>query len=484
MLAPELRIAVASQALQGLMAQHGVRLRFSPVERGGRCIVDATRNLTGAYKLRGALASVSRAQAEGKTLVITASAGNHGAGVAHAAHLLGMRALVYVPQGAPQVKVDTIAGCGADVVKAGESFDEALAHARGALSRAGTEGAFVHPFDDLTVAAGQGTIGLEILERIEALAQQQTLERIRVFLPLGGGGLLAGVASTIKTFWNPLLPCPQIIGVVDESSPAALLGTLFGRPVAAVPDTIADGTKVAVIGETFLSVSHLVDYMMLVRHDEIVATMRKHEREAGERLEGAGALALTGERLASAYGLLGGSRGALSFALVSGRNIDSGTFERELALDARLDTATETRVALDVAIPERDGELLRFLQTVRHFNIASLTYKQHPGAAAGSLRAEFEVSREAIKRLVAAVEGCFPGSHQLGEGEEMVYRVGAPIAQHFEDELVTLDDRPGSFLRYIDRVQAEGALGSVGFLFYRKPAAAGRAAQVVLGHRR
>lgn len=481
--AAALRLAAMSQGLLPLMKRSDISLAITEPNANGLCIADATRNPTHAYKIRGALASVASAKKSGRDVVVTASAGNHGAGVARAAQMLGLKALVYVPANAPQVKVDKIEGFGAMVVKCGESFDQSLAEALNDSRVSAGRGVFIHPFDDLMVAAGQGTIGLELLSFLEELQSKHPYERVRVFLPVGGGGLLAGVASTLKTLWNPEKPEPEIVGVVDESSPAALLGTLFGRPVCAVPDTIADGTKVALIGETFLSVSHLIDHMMLVPHDSIVAAMRRHERETFTQLEGAGALALAGEAQARKHRVFGDDERTVSIALVSGRNVDPKTFHEAVTAQDRLDRVLNTRQRFDVRVPEREGELLHFLRTVKSFNIASLTYKQRPGSQAGTVRVEFEVRRGALAHLERAIMTDFPGSHRLQEGEEMVYPVGAPVAKDYHDELITLDDQPGSFLRCVEQLTQSGSFGAVGFLFYRKPAHVGRQAQVVLGLR-
>ncbi len=475
------RLAELSRSLMPLMAQHDILTRFAATSEGGLCVADATRNPTNAYKIRGALARVSAAQSEGKKIVVTASAGNHGAGVACAAQALGMEARVYVPESAPQVKVNTIRGFGATVLQEGSTFDESLCYARRDQHLLAGRGALVHPFDDLLVAAGQGTIGLEMLAHIEQLRKERAFDKVRIFLPVGGGGLLAGVASVMKMLWDPRHPHPEIVGVIDESAPAALLGILFGRPVAAAPDTIADGTKVALIGDTFLSVSHLVDYMMLVRHDSIVSAMRRHERETFTKLEGAGALALAGEAQARKHKLFSHPERTLSIALITGRNIDPCLFHEAVTGEARLDIASHARQAFDVRIPEREGELLHFLQTVKSFNIASLTYKQRPGAAAARLQAEFEVPRDALGSLQRAIFADFPGSHRLEEGEEMLYPIGEPVAQEYHDELIALDDKPGAFLECVERLSKAGAFGSVGFLFYRKPPYAGKTAQVVLG---
>jgi threonine dehydratase len=463
------------------MEQNGITLAVSPLLKGRLLVADATANRTNAYKIRGALAALLAAQRQGAKSVWTASAGNHGAGVASSADRLGIPATVYVPDGAPAVKVEKIRGLGARVVHTGDSFDECLQSAR-AQERASLSGAhFIHPFDDFMVVAGQGTIGVELIEHAAVECARNNYSRVRFFLPIGGGGLAAGVASVIKTAWPKGLPTPEIIGVIDESSPAAMIGMSFGRQVAANPDTIADGTRVAVVGKTFLEVANLVDTVMLVPHDALVETMRRFHGKTGRMLEPAGALALTAERLSYQYSLFHDNDEALSIPLITGTNIDPTVFQDHISQPARLNQQSHARVGFDVSIPEMPGELLHFLKSVRPFNIASLTYKQASTQGRGTLRAEFEISRTEYLDLVAALHREFPGSAQLRDGQQMVFEVGAPIAADFRDELVTLKDRSGSFLRYVQTLSDQGELGTVGFLYYRKPSRPGADGQVVIG---
>jgi threonine dehydratase len=463
------------------MEQYNIKMRFSAPTETGLIVTDATRNKTGAYKVRGALAGALAAKNAGQYAVCTASAGNHGAGLAYAAQLLGLQARIFVPENAPKAKTDKIEAFGSTVTRVGDTFDACLAAARSDLRARGQEASFVHPFDQESVVAGQGTIGVEILRHALELSNSRAFSRVRIFVPVGGGGLAGGIASVIKNAWPDRLPTPEIIGVIDESSPASLLGTYFGRPVRAVPDTIADGTRVALVGNTFISLAPLLDRILLIPHDAIVYTMHSHFQATGDRLEASGALALAGEAYARRLNLFDQGESALSYALISGRNVDQQVFDDTVLLTSNPSTSTHVRCAYDVRIPEKPGQLRTFLSVVKDYNITGLTYKQFVGSTTGTLRVDFDLEQEMLEDLDRKITQSFPGSILLRSGQHALLQVGAPVAHSYRDELVTLEDRPGSFLHYIEELNNPSALGSVGFLFYRKPALAGARAQVVIG---
>lgn len=463
------------------MKAHDIQLRFSPLSADGMCTADATCNPTNAYKVRGALVSAELAKQDGQTTLVTASAGNHGAGLAYAAQQLGMRAVIYVPKNAPQVKVDTIRSFGAEVRLVGESFDECLEEARKDNCVATGAAKFVHPFDDEAVVAGQGTIGFELLEHLEAQVLARRPEKVRVVLPIGGGGLAAGVLSVLKTRWPKEFPPLEVIGVVDESSPASLLAMLRGRPVRALTDTIADGTKVEMVGRNFLAVSHLLDGLLLLPHDELVDAMRRYEKKTGVRLEGAGALALGGEQVLSRYNLLNDPSSMVRVALLSGKNIDPERFEAEVSAEARMNRKERRRLGFDVVIPEKRGQLLKLLEAVKDYNIASLTYVRRVGSETGHLRVEFEVAHDRRHSLQKVITSVFPGSEKLQPGQQMLHVGGGQGVEAGTEKLIRLDDAPGSFLKCIRELTEKEALGQIDFLFYRKPAKRGAHAQVVMG---
>lgn len=474
------KMACLSQGFARLMESRNIRVVFSQVSADGVCFADATQNPTNAYKVRGALASASMAMLEGQGTLVTASAGNHGAGLAYAARLLGLRAVIYVPTSAPEVKLERIKSFGAEIRPIGATFDECLGYALNDCGVRAGEAKFVHPFDDLVVAAGQGTIGLEMLALGTQEIRARRFDTMRVFLPIGGGGLAAGILSALRTCWPTDLPSPEIIGVVDESSPAALLAILRGHRVRAIPDTIADGTKVAVVGDTFLALAPLLDGLMLVPHDEIVSAMRSYEVRTFVRLEGAGALGVAGEVVARRYNLCQDSQRVLSVPLITGTNIDPEVFHAEVVAEARMDSQLLKRQGYEVLVPEEAGQLLKFLRLVRGYNIAGLTYQAREGERMGRLRVEFEVRHSEESELLAVISQEFPGSRSMRDGEQMLYEVTKVTDCRAREELVSLEDRPGTFLRYVEELSAQGRFGSVHFLFYRKPAQSGAKGQVVL----
>lgn len=264
---------------------------------------------TGAFKIRGALnfmTSQPRQALSGG--VITASAGNHAQGVAFAADLLGVKAVIYMPESTPPQKVFSTRDYGAEVILEGKNFDEACA---AALKQAELSGAlFVHPFNDPLVMAGQGTIGLEILEELPDLAN--------ILVPIGGGGLIAGIARAIKETH----PHVRIIGVESAAAPSMQLALQKGH-VLTVPirASLADGIAVKTAGsETFPVIRELVDEVVLVEEEEIAQAIVALLERNKLMVEGAGAVGLAA--------LLNGRVKRLSgktVALLSGGNIDVKT---------------------------------------------------------------------------------------------------------------------------------------------------------------
>ena len=237
-----------------------------------------------SFKLRGAynqMAHLTAAQlARG---VICASAGNHAQGVALAAQRLGARAVVVMPVTTPGIKVAAVAARGATVELHGDSYHEAYLHAKGLARRRGLT--FVHPYDDPLVIAGQGTIAMEILRQ-----HPQPLDAI--FVPVGGGGLIAGIAAYVKR----VSPRTRIVGVEPEDSNAMQASLAAGRRVTLPHVNIfADGVAVKQVGaETFRLCRELVDEMVLVDTDEICAAIKDIYEETRTIVEPAGGLALAG----------------------------------------------------------------------------------------------------------------------------------------------------------------------------------------------
>ena len=298
---------------------------------------------TGAFKERGALNKLLLlAPAERERGVITASAGNHAQGVAFHAAALGIRAQIVMPLATPQIKVAATRGFGADVVLHGANYDEACEEA---LRRRDSEGrTFIHPFDDAEVIAGQGTIGLELLEQVPDLEA--------VVVPVGGGGLIGGIACALKES-NPRI---RVIGVEPEKLPSMLRAREAGTLVTLSAEaTIADGIAVRRAGGLTLPlVSRYVDEIVTVDDEEIASAilmLLEHEKTLAE---GAGAAALAA-LLQSKTNL----RARRTVVLVSGGNIDvsllAKIIERGLVKDGRL-------LRVRVYLQDRPGALLNLTQ--------------------------------------------------------------------------------------------------------------------------
>jgi len=265
---------------------------------------------TGSFKERGARhALLCLDEAKRVRGVIAASAGNHALGLAYHGAQLGVRVTVVMPVNAPAVKITRCRGLGAEVVLHGENFETAHAHAAERAAATGTT--LVHPFDDLRVIAGQATMALEFLE--------QAPELDTVIVPVGGGGLLAGVATVVKA----LRPEVRVVVVEPENAAGFAAAHARGEPVrVSLRPTLADGLAVARVGRTtFALAAPLVDDVVTVSEGEIAAAIALLARQAGVIAEGAGAAALAA--------LLSGRVRTRAVVLpICGRNIDARVHER------------------------------------------------------------------------------------------------------------------------------------------------------------
>ncbi|ERS92404.1 bifunctional threonine ammonia-lyase/L-serine ammonia-lyase TdcB [Staphylococcus simulans] len=264
---------------------------------------------TGSFKYRGALNKILHLTEEQKEKgIITASAGNHAQGLALTGKLLGIKATVIMPEEAPIAKQEATRGYGAEVILKGETFNDSRLYMEQLAKETGKT--IVHPYDDNEVMAGQGTIGLEILDSIWNLNT--------VIVPVGGGGLISGVATALKSF-NPSI---HVIGVQAENVHGMAESVKQGKITSQfTAHTIADGTEVAIPGEkTYEVADKLVDEFILVTEDEISNAMRHLMQRAKIITEGAGALPTAA--------ILSGKidpkwlKNKTTVALVSGGNVD------------------------------------------------------------------------------------------------------------------------------------------------------------------
>lgn len=292
-----------------------------------------------SFKLRGAYNKMMHLSEEQLSKgVVAASAGNHAQGLSMAALKMGVKATIVMPKTTPQIKVDAVRSRGAKVVLHGDTFDEASKHAYQLMEQKGL--VFVHPYDDPEVIAGQGTIGMEIL-------RQHNGPLDAVFVPVGGGGLLAGVAAYIKY----LRPDIKVIGVEPEDAACLKLAMEKGRR-AVLPQVgiFADGVAVAQIGkETFRVIRKTVDAVITANTDEICAAIKDIFDDTRSIAEPAGALALAGLKK---YIEQNGCQGQTLLAIDSGANTN---FDRLRYISERTEIGEKREAILSVIIPERPG---------------------------------------------------------------------------------------------------------------------------------
>jgi threonine dehydratase len=305
-------IRAAAGTLEGV-ALRSPLLAFGPTERHEFLKAESLQPI-GAFKIRGAYVAIAGLEPAVRSRgVITYSSGNHAQGVARAARLFGVPAVIVMPSDAPAIKRDRVAADGAEVVIVGPSSEERRLTAERIAADRGLS--IIPPFDDDRIIAGQGTCGLEITEDLPDLAA--------VLVPIGGGGLAAGVATAVKA----LRPTARVIGVEPELAADARDSFRSGRIVAWPADqvgrTIADGTRTQAIGRRNLA--HLLAYLddiVTVSENEIVAAVRLAAEECRLIVEPSGALSIAGLRFRAAEAGLVGLTGSL-VAVVSGGNVDS-----------------------------------------------------------------------------------------------------------------------------------------------------------------
>lgn len=337
--------------------------------RTGRKLLLKAENLqrTGAFKIRGAVNKISTlTEAERAAGVVAASAGNHGQAVAWAARAAGARATIFMPQDSPMAKVDATRSYGADVELAGAGFDEALAASEALVARAG--GTFVHAFEDELVIAGQGTIGLELAEQVP--------DATTFVLPIGGGGLAAGIAIALRE----LMPGVRIVGVQSDAY-APLAGGVAGTR----GPTIADGIAVKQPGElTSAILRDLLDDIVTVSDEEISEAIVLLLERSKLAVEGAGAASLA----AVFAGRVGGEGTVVP--LLSGGNIDPTLLITVMRHGL---TVAGRFLIVRTRIPDRPGELIKLLTLVakQRVNVVAVEHRRE-GVALSVADTEVELT--------------------------------------------------------------------------------------------
>ncbi|MDP9128130.1 MAG: threonine ammonia-lyase, biosynthetic [Pseudomonadota bacterium] len=316
---------------------------------------------TFSFKLRGAYNRIIHLDAKTRSRgVITASAGNHAQGVAMAAKKLKIPAVVVMMASAPEIKIRAVQSHGAEVILHGDVLSEAFEYAQ-AMAKA-KKMTFVHPFNDPDVIAGQGTIGMEILRQHSGPIEA-------IFVPVGGGGLISGIAAYVK-FARPDI---KIIGVepYDADSMYQALKTKRRVTLEHV-GTFADGVAVRQIGEeTFRIAKECVDEVVRVSTDEICAAVKDIFTDTRSVAEPAGALGVAGiKKYVEIYGKKQGNGDLV--ALVSGANIN---FDRLRYVAERTSVGEKREILLSVALPEKPGGLLKFCSLLGKRNITEFNYR-------------------------------------------------------------------------------------------------------------
>ncbi len=407
-----------------------------------------------SFKLRGAYNKmVGLSPAALARGVVTASAGNHAQGVALAAQKLGTRAVIVVPVTTPQIKIDAIRSRGAAVVLVGENYDAAYAHALGLMRQGGLT--FVHPYDDPEVITGQGTIGVELLK-------QHPSQMNAVFVPVGGGGLIAGIAVYLKS----LRPDIKIIGVEPEDADAMYRSLKAGtRVVLDHVGMFADGVAVRQVGEeTFRLAQQFVDEVILVSTDEICAGIKDVFEDTRSILEPAGALSVAGMKK---YVEREGIQGQELVAIASGANMN---FDRLRHVSERAEIGERREAIFAVTIPERPGSFRAFCSIVAQRSITEFNYRYaDPSRAHVFVGVQIRDGREAEDLMNALRAGGYETLDMTDNEMAKVHirhLVGgrAPNAVHEIIYRFEFPERPGALLNFLNKM---GQTWNISLFHYR-----------------
>ncbi|HEY7379511.1 MAG TPA: threonine ammonia-lyase, biosynthetic [Steroidobacteraceae bacterium] len=408
-----------------------------------------------SFKLRGAYNRIAHlSQTAAQRGVICASAGNHAQGVALAAHKRGIPAVIVMPQTTPHIKVQAVMDLGAEVILHGDDYDQA--HERALILERERNLVFIHPFDDPDVIAGQGTIAMEIL-------RQRPGDIHAIFVPVGGGGLIAGIAAYSKY----LYPRVRIIGVEPEDA-AAMHDSLKQQQRVTLERVgiFADGVAVRRVGEeTFRLAREHVDEIILVNTDQVCAAIQDIFEDTRAIVEPAGALAVAGiKRYVAREKLVGETLVAVN----SGANMN---FDRLRHIAERSDLGGQREALMAVEIPEQPGSFLKFCEVLGRRSVTEFNYRYESNERAqifvGFSLSQGREEKESVLRAVAA--GGFPvidmtenemaklhvrfmvGGHARGIANEVLYRFEFP-------------ERPGALLKFL---RAIGTKWNISLFHYR-----------------
>ncbi len=396
-----------------------------------------------SFKLRGAYNKmVQMSAADRGRGIVAASAGNHAQGVALAAKKLDCRAVIVMPVTTPSVKVDAVRAHGGgkvDIVLAGDSFSDAYAHALKLMKTSGET--FVHPFDDIDVIAGQGTVGMEIL-------RQHPGPIDAVFVGIGGGGLASGVAAYIKS----VRPEVRVIGVQSTDSDAMARSLAAKRRITLEHvGLFSDGTAVKTVGAlTFKLCQMYLDDIVLVDTDAICAAIKDVFQETRSILEPAGALSVAGMKLVAERDHL---KGQTLVAIAGGANMN---FDRMRFVAERADIGEEREAMFAVTIHEERGSFKRFCALLGKRNVTEFNYRiadaklahLFVGVSTKSRAEGAKIARQFEKRGFATVD---LSADDLAK-EHLRYMVGGRSSLAHDEMLYRFEfpERPGALMQFLD----------------------------------
>jgi threonine dehydratase len=407
-----------------------------------------------SFKLRGAYNKIAHlAEVEWARGVITASAGNHAQGVAFSARRLGVSAVIVMPQTTPQIKVDAVRSMGAEVDLYGDSYTDAKVHCDALVAETGRT--FIHAFDDPLVIAGQGTIGAEILRH-----SQDRLSA--VFVPVGGGGLIGGIAGYIKA----LRPDVKVIGVEPFEADAMYQSLKAGRRVQLEHVGIfADGVAVREVGEkTFAIVQQTVDEIIRVTNDEVCAAIKDVFDDTRTIMEPAGALSVAGLKT---WVEREGVQDLSLAAVLSGANMN---FDRLRFVAERAEVGEAREALLAVTIPERPGAFREFCAALGRRVVTEFNYRLNGRTQAHIFVGIATQSRHDGAALAAQLSAAGYETEDLTDNEmaklHVRHMVGgrAPDVRHERLCRFEFPERPGALTQFLEKL---GGRWNISLFHYR-----------------
>jgi threonine dehydratase len=398
-----------------------------------------------SFKLRGAYNKIAQlTKDEQQRGVICASAGNHAQGVALATKKLGIRGTIVMPQTTPDIKVNAVKNLGGHVVLAGDAYDEAYAHAVKLAEEKGYT--FVHPYDDPEVIAGQGTIAMEIL-------RQHAGDIDAIFVPVGGGGIAAGIAAYVKY----VRPEVKVIAVEPEDAACLAAARKAGKRVKLDHvGLFADGVAVSQIGaETFKVLKHHIDEVITASTDEMCAAIKDIFDDTRSIAEPAGALALAGLKK---YVAREKCEGRTLVAIDSGANMN---FDRLRHISERTELGEKREGILAVTLPEKPGAFKAFCQTLGKRNITEFNYRYADAREAhvfvGVQLRNGDIEREELTGLLE--KKGYPVL-DMSDNEMAKLHIRHLVGGHagVEDERLfrfEFPERPGALMNFLTRIEAK-----------------------------